>query len=141
MIYITTQTEAEQLLESITTEIKQSGFWRGTMTTKLCDLVEFHSGDWGLPIVSGYESFYPQNIIDNSEQMPADWHEDKQIQIVQTNEDLLEMLNEFPEIAVYRKQNDIETYMESGKVYLYVNYIMDEHRAILEKFNAEINEK
>lgn len=140
MIYITTKQKAQELLESITDAIKQSGVWRNTKTTKLCDLVEFHSGDCGLPIVHGYESFYPDSVLESAEQMPPDWHEDKQIQIVQSNEDLLSMLEEYPEIAVYRKENNITTYRESGRVYVYVNWILDEHRSIFENYDAEINE-
>ena len=72
MIYITTQQQAEQLLNSITKAIKQSGAWEGTKTTKLCDLYEFKSGDFGILIVKGYESFYPDNVLKNAVPLPPE---------------------------------------------------------------------
>jgi len=69
------------------------------------------------------------------------WHDEtKSIQIIQSNDDCLAMLDEYPEIAVYRKENNIETIRENGLVYVYVNTLLTEHRTLLEQFNAEINE-
>jgi hypothetical protein len=50
------------------------------------------------------------------------------------------MLDEYPEVGVFRKQNSIITYRENGYVYVYVNTLFPEHRALFEQFNAEINE-
>jgi len=70
------------------------------------------------------------------------WHEeDKAIQIVQSNNDCLNMLEEFPEVGVFRKQNNIITYRENGFVYVYVNNLFPEHRALFLQFNSTINEK
>jgi len=69
------------------------------------------------------------------------WHDEtKSIQIIQSNNDCLAMLDEYPEIAVYRKENNIESIRENGFVYVYVNNLFPEHRALFEQFNAEINE-
>ena len=69
------------------------------------------------------------------------WHDEtKSIQIIQSNDDCLNMLGDYPEIAVYRKENNIETIRENGLVYVYVNTLLPEHRALLEQYNAEINE-
>jgi len=69
------------------------------------------------------------------------WHDEtKSIQIIQSNNDCLVMLDEYPEIAVYRKENNIESIRENGFVYVYVNNLFPEHRALFEQFNAEINE-
>ena len=69
------------------------------------------------------------------------WHDEtKSIQIIQSNNDCLAMLDEYPEIAVYRKENNIETIRENGLVYVYVNTLLPEHRTLLEQYNAEINE-
>jgi len=70
------------------------------------------------------------------------WHDEtKSIQIIQSNDDCLNMLGDYPEIAVYRKENNIETIRENGLVYVYVNTLLPEHRALLEQYNAQINEK
>lgn len=70
------------------------------------------------------------------------WHEpEKTIQVKQSNDDCLAMLNEYPEVGVFRKENNIITYRENGFVYVYVNTLFPEHRALFEQFNAEINEK
>jgi hypothetical protein len=70
------------------------------------------------------------------------WHDEtKSIQIIQSNDDCLNMLGNYPQIAVYRKDNNIETIRENGLVYVYVNTLLPEHRALLEEYNAEINEK
>ena len=70
------------------------------------------------------------------------WHDEtKSIQIIQSNDDCLNMLGDYPEIAVYRKENNIETIRENGLVYVYVNTLLPEHRTLLEQYNAEINEK
>jgi hypothetical protein len=69
------------------------------------------------------------------------WHEpEKTIQVKQSNDDCLAMLNEYPEVGVFRKENNIITYRENGFVYVYVNTLFPEHRALFEQFNAEINE-
>jgi superfamily I DNA and RNA helicase len=70
------------------------------------------------------------------------WHDENcSIQIVQSNNDCLAMLDNYPEIAVYRKENNIESIRENGFVYIYVNYLLEEHRILLENFNAIINNK
>jgi len=70
------------------------------------------------------------------------WHDPtKSIQIIQSNDDCLNMIGDYPEIAVYRKENNIETIRENGLVYVYVNTLLPEHRALLEQYNAQINEK
>jgi hypothetical protein len=51
------------------------------------------------------------------------------------------MLGNYPQIGVYRKDNNIETIRENGLVYVYVNTLLPEHRTLLEQYNAEINEK
>jgi hypothetical protein len=67
------------------------------------------------------------------------WHEpsfDKQIKM--SFEDNINMLLLYPEIAVYRKTNNIKTYIEDNFTYNYVNTILPEHQAVLEAFNVVI---
>ena len=70
------------------------------------------------------------------------WHEsDCKIQIIMSFENNILMLQQYPEFAVYVKTNNIKSYIVENYVYLYVNYILDEHRYLLTMFGAIINEK
>lgn len=70
-----------------------------------------------------------------------DWHEpDKSIQIILTHQQNTELVIAVPEIAVYRKENDIHVYQDDDFVYSYVDWLLGEHREILEQFGAMINE-
>jgi hypothetical protein len=84
---------------------------------------------------------YITDYLEILEEVPR-WHEeDKSIQIIQSNNDCLNMLEEYPEVGVFRKQNNIITYRENGFVYVYVNNLFPEHRALFLQFNSTINEK
>ena len=70
------------------------------------------------------------------------WHEPTCIiQIKMSFENNILMLQQYPEFAVYVKSNNIKTYILENYVYLYVNYILDEHRYLLTMFGAIIKEK
>ena len=84
---------------------------------------------------------YEQNKKQKKAKAGAKVTETKSIQIIQSNDDCLNMIGDYPEIAVYRKDNNIETIRENGLVYVYVNTLLPEHRILLEQFNAEIKEK
>ena len=87
---------------------------------------------------------YITDYIEIVEELPEKpiWHDDNySIQIVQSKDDCLNMLDNYPEIGVYRKDNNIENIRENGFVYIYVNYILPEHILLLEGFNAIINNK
>ena len=87
---------------------------------------------------------YITDYIEIVEELPKKpiWHDDNcSIQIVQSKDDCLNMLDNYPEIGVYRKDNNIENIRENGFVYIYVNYILPEHILLLEGFNAIINNK
>jgi hypothetical protein len=71
-----------------------------------------------------------------------EWHEPTMsIQIVMNYEDNLKLLADIPELAMYRKINDIHSYIENGNCYIYVNYILEEHQSIFQNYNAIINTK
>jgi hypothetical protein len=111
-------------------------------TTKYIDVVELFEFEYVLKdsITEQYITDYIE-IVDELPEKPI-WHDETcSIQTLQNNEDCLAMLDAYPEIGVYRKQNNIETIRENGFVYVYVNYILDEHRTLLENFNAKITEK
>ena len=83
---------------------------------------------------------YITDYLEILDEIPQ-WHEpNKSIQVKQSNDDCLAMLDEYPEVGVFRKENNIITYRENGFVYVYVNTLFPEHRALFEQFNAEINE-
>lgn len=70
------------------------------------------------------------------------WHDDTAtIQLIQTFEDSLQMLEDFPEIGMYRKQNNLIPIKENGYIYFYLNHLLDEHKTILENYNTQINTK
>ena len=77
------------------------------------------------------------------EELPSihEWHFDLKYQIIFTEINSLRMLQKRPEIGVYCKQNDIVSVIENGFVYIYVDFILPEHRVLFEVFNAEINER
>ena len=70
------------------------------------------------------------------------WHEtDMIIQIKMSFENNIKMLEQYPEIGVYRKENNIGTYIVNSYTYSYCNYLLDEHRALLTAFGGIINER
>lgn len=68
------------------------------------------------------------------------WHENKLFQVKLSYDDQLTLLEQYPEMGVYRKQNNIIVYKENDTTYFYVNYILDQHKALLLSFNATITE-
>ena len=50
----------------------------------------------------------------------------------------LAMLQNYPELGVYIKQSGINSYVDQGYTYIYVNYLLPEHQALLEAFGAQI---
>lgn len=69
------------------------------------------------------------------------WHEeDKSIQIALTLEQNTDLAIDVPEIAMYRKEHNISSYREGNVIYSYVNWLLDEHRALLTRYGANIIE-
>ena len=69
------------------------------------------------------------------------WHETELgIQIIFSYDNLIKMLNDYPEIGEYKKVNEIKTYIENGLCYSYINFIYEEHRLIFQNYGAKINE-
>jgi hypothetical protein len=116
-----------------------SNLIEGSTTTNFANPVIFMG--FGYVLKSEYTlPFFPDylQIVDSIPQ----WHEEeKSIQIIQSNNDCLNMLDEYWQIAQYRKENNIITYRENGMVYVYVNNLFPEHRALFLQFNSTINEK
>ena len=70
------------------------------------------------------------------------WHDITcSMQIIMTYEQNLNMLSQFPEFGLYVKQNNINTIIENGFIYSYVNYILEEHNLLLISFGAVIKIK
>ena len=108
------------------------------ITQKYVD--SFLFGGFGYVVKDSVTEQYITDFVGVVDDFPF-WHEaDKTIQVKQSNDDCLSMLDEYPEVGVFRKQNNIITYRENGFVYVYVNTLFSEHRALFEQFNAEINE-
>lgn len=68
------------------------------------------------------------------------WHENKKYRIQLSYDNQLTLLELYPEMGVYRKENNIIVYKENENTYFYVNKILDEHRVLLLSFNAIITE-
>lgn len=83
-----------------------------------------------------YPDFVEVEVLD-----PNDiWHDDtKVIQLVQTQEGFNWTSMNLPELAMYRKTNNIVTYQYDDKFYFYVNFLLPEHRTLFEtNINLEI---
>ena len=108
------------------------------ITQKYADSFTF--GGFGYVVKDSVTEQYITDFVAVVDDFPF-WHDPtKSIQIIQSNDDCLNMIGDYPEIAVYRKENNIETIRENGLVYVYVNTLLPEHRTLLEQYNAEINE-
>ena len=108
------------------------------ITQKYCD--SFIFGGFGYVVKDSVTEQYVTEFVGVVDDFPY-WHEpEKTIQVKQSNEDCLAMLDEYPEVGVFRKENNIITYREKGFVYVYVNTLLPEHRTLLEQYNAQINE-
>ena len=70
----------------------------------------------------------------------TEWHESTSKRIIMSLQDKAEMLRHVPELAVYLKENNIQSYIEGGFIYIYVNFLYEEHEAILLNYNAIIQD-
>ena len=112
---------------------------QGSTTTNYANPFIFNG--FGYVIMDSYTLPFFPDYIEIVDSLPF-WHDPtKSIQIIQSNDDCLNMIGDYPEIAVYRKENNIETIRDNELVYVYVNTLLPEHRALLEQYNAQINEK
>ncbi len=112
---------------------------KDTITQRYTDGTIFFG--FGYIIKDAVTEQYITDYLEIVDSIPQ-WHEEeKSIQIIQSNNDCLNMLDEYWQIAQYRKENNIITYRENGMVYVYVNNLFPEHRALFLQFNSTINEK
>ena len=91
---------------------------------------------------------YTCNVIDNTILTLEDilpgmlWHDNTcNIRIKMANINNLLMLQSYPELGVYIKENSINSVIDSNYTYIYVNNILQEHRMLLEAYGANIIEK
>lgn len=110
------------------TELSQNLIVICTYTTKTNETV--YGIDYSYKYL--YPDFVEVEVLD-----PNDiWHDDtKVIQLVQTQEGFNWTSMNLPELAMYRKTNNIITYQYDGKFYFYVNFLLDEHRNLFETNN------
>lgn len=67
--YINTYQVALVLLEEINKTIINSGIWNNTVTNRLCYVLEIKGGNGAIPIVEGYEQFYPEYMISEAREL------------------------------------------------------------------------
>ena len=112
------------------------------LTQRYCEVIEIFGVGYVIKdeVTEPYITLYTA-IVDKLPEKPI-WHDETvDIQIVQSNDDCLSMLDEFPEIGMYRKENLIETIRENGLVYIYVNFILEDHYNLLMSFGCKFNVK
>lgn len=67
------------------------------------------------------------------------WHDNNSVkQIEMTQQDNLKLLTLYPLFAVYCQQEGIQTYMDYGNTYTYVNYIAPEHQAMFDSAEQQL---
>ena len=69
------------------------------------------------------------------------WHEQTALRIFQKHQDTNDMIDAMPDIVEYFKQSGMTRYSTEKGNYWYVNFILEEHRQLLESFNAVITER
>ena len=146
--YISTYNEVTELKDSLNQAIIASGKWDNLITNNLCDVIELKDNKGALPIVAGYEAYYPDYAINEAREIEAheklgyeEWHEDTEIQVFLSHINNANMLVDYPEIGQYRKDNNIITYIEDNGIYVYLNHLNEEHETILNQYNANIDKK
>ena len=106
------------------------------ITSKYCELLQVGEF-WYIPATEVTEQWGIGELVGDIHE----WHFGLDVQVILTYEDNLKLLSEVPELAVYVRNNDIPTIIENGYIYIYANFLLEEHREILEQFNAVINER
>lgn len=84
---------------------------------------------------AGIISDYIITVVDNS------WFEpNNKYQVKQKYDDCFIMLENVPELGMYRKAHDIITYKRNGMIYFYVRYFDPGYVEILEAYSCVITE-
>jgi hypothetical protein len=88
---------------------------------------------------------YEVNIIDDVPKTEEDilpgtlWHDQAcNIRVKISFQNNLMMLQSYPELGDYIKANNINSYLSDNYVYIYVNYLLDAHKALLQAFGATL---
>jgi hypothetical protein len=99
----------------------------------------FTFGGFGYVVKDSVTEQYITDFVGVVDDFPF-WHEpDKTIQIYQTFSGFNFTALNMPELAIYRRDNNIITYQESNGFYFYVNNLLPEHRTLFEtNTNLEI---
>jgi hypothetical protein len=72
---------------------------------------------------------------------PAQWHdENSAIRVILTLLQNANLLQGVPELGLYLKQNGIIPIIDDNYVYVYLNYLHDEHRQIIEAYGGRIDQ-
>jgi len=104
-------------------------------TTKYCDITQV--GDYGFVVADNVT--FGVSYIDVWDSAPSQWHDETQtIKIMQRYDDCLRMIDECPEIGIFRKETNIEAIRDNGNVFIYVSYLRPEHEILFNNYNAII---
>ena len=147
--YVTTLASAITKCNNLNQRAVDGGAFIDGVTTKICEVLELKTGQGAIPIIEAnggiYLQYYTEEQLSEQRELTwyeeNDWHEELQFQIFLTHKDNTILIKEVSAIYEYWKDNNIDTYIEDSGVYMYVNFILPEHRALLISYNAVINEK
>jgi hypothetical protein len=85
-------------------------------------------------------SFIDANGLTLYNPEPAQWHdENSAIRVILTLLQNANLLQGVPEIGLYLKQNGIIPIIDDNYVYVYLNYLHNEHRQIIEAYGGRID--
>lgn len=85
------------------------------------------------------DNFISSNNLTKYDGLNKEWHEQTEKRIILTLEDNAKLLKDVPELAVYIKMNNINSYIDNF-IYIYVNYLIPEHEQLIINYNGTIQD-
>ena len=144
---ICSQIAFNYLNESVTRDMKDNGeilnIWCYPIINKMTGEYFFTTESEGIrrEIIERYINNNEVEISEEDENwfiqpVPIDnWYDvNCTIEIKLSYKNNLLMLQQYPELGMYIKQNNINSYIENGFVFLYVNFILPDHLYLLNMF-------
>lgn len=93
---------------------------------------DYSTGEQRLDLPEYYEEIIDEAIqIDDSY---IDYHPEKRFEIYGTKTKYLELLSDYPELGLYRKQTNLQVYYNGDMIYFYADDFQPGHREILQNY-------
>ena len=93
----------------------------------------------GTHIINGWVYFNTREAAEEYFKHPV-FHEQTEKRIILGLLDNTRLIQDVPELGVYLKQNNINSYIDGQFVYIYVNYILTEHETLIISYNGTIQD-